>query len=118
MRIRNIDGNNDWRFGKGQSDYVTGAYAVGLDIKLRLQEWPNDCFFALQNGIEWNRRLGEYNQKVFLDGDIRRIASETTGVLEIVNFESYLVNRKYTCSFNVYQQYSTELLPIKFEMGV
>lgn len=118
MRIRNIDINNDWRFGKGNNDYVTGAYAVGLDIKLRIQEWLNDCFFALNHGIAWQRRLGEYNQKLFLDGDIRRIARETNGVLDIVNFESHVVDRKYTCSFDVYQQYSTELIPIQFEMGM
>ena len=118
MRIRNIDGDNDWRFGKGQSDYVVGAYAVGLDIKLRLQEWFDDCFFALDHGIPWQTRLGSFNQKLFLDDDIRRIARETTGVLDIINFESQVVDRRYTCSFDVYQQYSTELLPIKFEMGV
>lgn len=118
MRVRNIDNNNDWRFGNGNNDYVTGAYAVGLDIKLRLQEWLNDCFFALNNGIAWQRRLGDYNQKLFLDGDIIRIARETNGVLGIVNFQSHVINRRYTCTFDVYQQYSTDLLPIQFEMGV
>lgn len=118
MRIRNVDGTNDWRFGKGNNDYVTGAYAVGLDIKLRLQEWVNDCFFNLPAGIDWARRLGSYNQKLFLDGDIRRIARATKGVLDIVNFKSQVKDRKYSCSFDVYQQYSTELLPIYFEMGV
>ena len=118
MRVRNIDHNNDWLFGKGHSDYTTAAYAVGLDIKMRLQEWVNDCFFALQKGIDWKRRLGSYNQKLFLDGDIYRIARETTGVLDIVNFDSHIEGRRYTCTFEVYQQYSTELLPITFEMGV
>ena len=118
MRIRNVDKNWDWRFGKGNNDYVTGAYSVGIDIKMRLQEWINDCFFALNHGIDWKKRLGSYNQKLFLDADIRRIARETNGVLEIVNFESHVINRRYTCTFDVYQQYSTELIPIQFEMGM
>lgn len=118
MRIRNIDNNNDWRFGSGNNDYVTEAYAVGIDIKLRLQEWVNDCFFALNNGIAWQTRLGRNNQKLFLDDDIRRVARETNGVLNIINFQSQVINRRYICTFDVYQQYSTELLPIKFEMGV
>ena len=117
MRIRNIDKQGDWCFGKGNNDYAQDAYSVGLDIKLRLQEWLNDCFFALDKGIDWKRRLGSYNQKLFLDGDIRRIARATNGVLDIVNFNSQVVGRKYTCSFDVYQQYSTELIPINFEMG-
>lgn len=118
MRIRNIDYNNDWLFGHGTSDYVSEAYAVGLDIKLRLQEWVNDCFFALNNGIDWETRLGSHNQKLFLDADIRRVASETNGVLDLINFQSNVVGRRYHCSFEVYQQYSTELLPIDFEMGI
>lgn len=118
MRVRNIDENNDWMFGKGNSDYRTAAYAVAIDIKMRLQEWVNDCFFALPNGIDWKRRLGSYNQKLLLDGDIRRIARATTGVLDIVDFDSHVEGRRYTCTFNVYQQYSTDLLPISFEMGV
>lgn len=118
MRIRNIDENNDWTFGAGQTNYVTGAYAVGLDIKLRLQEWLNDCFFALQNGINWKRRLGAFNQKLFLDNDIQRIARTTNGVLNIVDFESNKIGRKYMCSFKVYQQYSTDIIPVNFEMGI
>lgn len=115
MRIRNIDKTNDWRFGKGQSDYVRDAYAVGLDIKLKLQEWYQDCFFALQNGIEWNIRLGSHNQKDLLDADIYRIASSVEGVLSIYNFNSSVDGRRYRCSFMVYQSYSTESIPIDFD---
>ena len=115
MRIRNIDNNNDWRFGKGLSDYVRDAYAVGLDIKLRIQEWYNDCFFDLQKGIDWETRLGYKNQKDLLDTDIYTIASNVEGVLSIYDFNSMLDGRRYKCSFMVYQQYSTESIPVRFD---
>lgn len=115
MRIRNIDKNNDWRFGKGQSDYVRDAYAVGLDVKLKLQEWYQDCFFALTNGIEWATRLGSHNQKELLDSDIYRIAQSVEGVLSIYDFNSSVDDRRYRCSFMVYQAYSTESIPIDFD---
>ena len=115
MRIRNIDNNNDWRFGKGLSDYVKDAYAVGLDIKLRIQEWYNDCFFDLQKGIDWETRLGYKNQKDLLDADIYTIASNVEGVLSIYDFNSMLDGRRYKCSFMVYQQYSTESIPVRFD---
>lgn len=115
MRIRNIDNNNDWRFGKGLSDYVRDAYAVGLDIKLRIQEWYNDCFFDLQKGIDWETRLGYKNQKDLLDADIYTIASNVEGVLSIYDFNSMLDGRRYKCSFMVYQQYSTESIPVRFD---
>ena len=115
MRIRNIDNNNDWRFGKSLSDYVRDAYAVGLDIKLRIQEWYNDCFFDLQKGIDWETRLGYKNQKDLLDADIYTIASNVEGVLSIYDFNSMLDGRRYKCSFMVYQQYSTESIPVRFD---
>lgn len=121
MKVRNIDKNNDWTFGQSQLNYAKSAYAVALDIKLRLQEWYGDCFFALQKGIAWDVRLGSKNQKALLDNDILRVAKETNGVLSIFDFNSSLNGRHYTCSFKVYQQYSTELLDIQFnsqEIGI
>ena len=115
MRIRNIDKHNDWQFGKGNANYVKDGYAVGIDIKLKLQEWYNDCFFALPNGIAWDVRLGEKNQKDLLDADIYQIASSVEGVLSIYDFNSTLDGRRYTCSFMVYQAYSTESIPVKFD---
>lgn len=108
MKIRNIDKNNDWTFGQSQSNYVRDAYAVILDIKLKLQEWYNDCYFDLTAGIDWKERLGSKNQKELLDIDIQTVVANVDGVLSINNFDSYVDNRHYHCSFSVYQQYSTQ----------
>lgn len=116
MRVRLIDKNNDFTFGSQQAGYATKAAAVALDIKLRLQEWYGDCFFALQNGIPWKARLGEHNQKELLDADIYDTALNTEGVVAIHNFQSQVIDRRYKASFNVAQIYSTELLPIEFIM--
>lgn len=114
MRIRNLDKNGDWQFGKSQSNYVRNAYAVGLDIKMKIREWFGDCFFALQNGIPWQIRLGKKNQKQLLDNDILSIAQSVEGVLGITDFTSQVIGRRYRCSFKVYQMYSTESLDIDF----
>ena len=114
MIVRNINSQNDWRFGHGFSDYTRDAYAVALDIKMKLQEWYQDCFFALQNGIDWKTRLGAHNQKILLDDDIQRIASSVDGVINIFGFNSYVYGRHYRCEFRVFQSYSTETLLIEF----
>lgn len=114
MKIRNLDKNGDWTFGQSTSNYARNAYAVALDIKMKLREWYGDCFFALQNGIPWNVRLGSHNQKDFMDEEIYNIASGVEGVLNIFNFQSTGEGRTYRCSFSVYQQYSTETLDIEF----
>lgn len=120
MRIRNVDKNWDWTFGQGGSNYVRDAYAVAVDIKMKLQEWQQDCFFNLPAGIPWDIRLGSKNQKTLLDEDILRISRSVEGVLNIFEFESSvdIQTRRYKCSFQVYQAYSTELLPISFEFNL
>ena len=117
MRVRNVDSNNDWLFGHGTSDYVTEAYAVALDIKLKIQEWYRDCFFAEQNGIDWKMRLGAHKQKEVLDSDLLRVANSVEGVVSIFGFNSYVDGRRYRASFKVYQAYSTDVLPISFDSG-
>lgn len=115
MRVRNIDKNNDWKWGHSNSDYVKEAYAVALDIKLKIQEWYRDCFFAEQNGIDWKTRLGAHNQKELLDSDIVRIAKSVEGVISIFAFNSFVEGRRYIASFKVYQSYSTDILSINFD---
>lgn len=115
MKIRNVDKSFDWTFGQSTTNYVSQAYAVAIDIKMRLQEWTNDCFFNLPKGIDWFTRLGSRNQKDLLDNDIKNVVLGTTGVLNIANFTSSVTGRKYVCNFDVYQMYSTEVLPITFD---
>lgn len=118
MRVRLIDRNNDWTFGLQQAGYTRTSTAVALDIKLRLQEWFGDCFFALQNGIAWDVRLGKHNQKLLLDADIQARVMSVLGVIGISDFESIVQDRRYRATFNVMQEYSDEILPIIFTMGV
>ena len=115
MRIRKTDKTWDWCFGKSATDYVRNAYAVALDIKMKILEWQNDCFFALDSGIPWDIRLGSKNQKRLLDNDIQTAAESVEGVLSIYGFTSTLDGRRYRCSFSVYQQYSTDELTIDFD---
>jgi len=114
MLIRNVDNNNDWLFGYGKTNYVKEEKAIGLDIKLRIQEFYQDCFFALENGIDWKKRLGFPNQKDLLDVDINRIASSVDGVFSIYDFTSEVIGRKYQCRFKVYHQYMAQELEFQF----
>lgn len=115
MRVRITDNNNDWTFGKGQSNYARDLNAVIIDIQMRLKEWYNDCFFNLTQGIPWDVRLGSHNQKELLDQDVQQTVLSVEGVLNIFNFESYTNGRKYTCQFDVFTTYSTEIKTINFE---
>lgn len=98
----------DWKFGKGANDYVSRNVAVGLNVKTRLQSWLNDCFFALTAGIDWTNRLGSKNQRTLLEQDIRRIILQTAEVTGINTFDTELVGRAFTATYNISTIYSKE----------
>lgn len=118
MRIRNVDNNWDWQFGHSKLDYSRNLNAVSFDIQMRLKEFWQDCFFNLEQGIDWLTRLGSHNQKQLLDQDILDTAQSVEGVLNIFNFTSQVIGRRYTCQFDVYTSYSTETTTINFESEV
>jgi len=106
MIFRNLDENGDWTFGRGKNDFLIGQNAIGLNIKTRCYSWLNDCFFAMNEGIDWAERLGSKNQKDLLDADLRRIILASENVTGLVSFDSYLIGRKYTANFSVNTVYS------------
>jgi hypothetical protein len=112
--IKNNDGTEDWDFGRGYGSYRTNQSAIEQDIYTALNEWQNDCFFALDSGIDWQTRLGYKNQKALLDVDIQDLVSNRTGVILLDNFTSTLEGRYYYCSMDVYTIYSTEAINLTY----
>lgn len=106
MQIRNNDSNNDFVFGHGKSDYITGHAGVALNIRTKIYEWKRDCFFSLQSGIDWKTRMGFTNQRELLDNDIKNIITSIPEVLALTEFQSFVSDREYTCDFTIYDIYS------------
>ena len=109
-------GNEEWSFGHSMSDYRNGLYQVMQDIYTALYEWKYDCFFALENGIDWATRLGYTKQKDLLDNDIQEKIQSREGVLSVTDFQSVMAGRSYSCSCNVYTQYSDEVEKVEFSI--
>lgn len=106
MSVRQIDGNNDWTFGRGKSNYLRYNDAVAQNIKTRLQSFLGDCFFDSQAGLDWYNLLGSFNQ-LALELAISSIILNTPEVTGIVYLNitrtsgrkillSYKVNSVYT----------------------
>ncbi len=108
MRIRNLDKNGDWTFGRSNSNYLKNEAGIFLDIETKLKEWYKDCFFELLNGIPWSIRLGSKNQKELLDKDILEIIRNVQGVLNVFDFQSTVLDRRYRCQMNIYTIFSAE----------
>lgn len=86
MRVRSVDQDNDWNFGKGKQDYRKDQDCLAQNIKCRLQMFLGDCFFALDNGIDWFNLLGSF-QIIQLQMSISALIINTEGVIEITSID-------------------------------
>lgn len=89
MRIRAIDENGDWEFGKGLQDYFLDLDAIKMNIETKLRSWKGDCFFNLAAGVDYNNFL-DIGTKIFLDRDVKRVILQSEGVIKINSFLSVL----------------------------
>lgn len=114
--IKDNNGFEEWLFGHSFADYRTKQNQIAQDIYTALYEWKYDCFFALNNGIDWYTRLGSKNQKELLDDDVFNTIQNRQGVLSVYDFNSNVIDRHYTCTCKVFTIYSGEELSIEFSI--
>lgn len=62
MRMRALDSLDDFTYGAGLNNYLTGVNAAAQAIGTRLSSFLGDCFFATDAGIDWWNLLGGKNQ--------------------------------------------------------
>lgn len=108
MRVRSIDGNNDWTFGKGQNDYMRDQKAVMQNIKTRLQSFLGDCFFDNGAGVDWFNLLGA-KDLLALNLAITSVILNTTEVTGILQLNTNLTaTRALNISYRVQTTYSVD----------
>lgn len=83
MIVRSLDNLGDWRFGKGKNDYLARTKAIVQNISTRLKSFLGDCFFAVDEGLDWFNLLGSKNQ-LQLELAVRAVIMNTAGVTGIV----------------------------------
>ena len=105
-KIENDDTTFSWIFGRGLSSYKKEKSAIEQMIRSRLLSFKFNCFFALQDHIDWKRRLGYKNQKDLLDNDIKEVILGTSGVYDVTDFDSVVEDRAYSCQCSVVTKYS------------
>jgi hypothetical protein len=95
MKVRALDGNWDFMFGKGKQCYATESLATAYDAKQKILSWYNDCFFDMQSGIDYKNLLGSKNGKIELDNSVKKILAVQPDIVEITYFESSVYGRQY-----------------------
>jgi hypothetical protein len=115
--VRALDANHDWLFGQGLLDYKSNINAVSQDIDCNLQMFLGDCFFAVNNGIDWFNLLGGKNQ-LAISLAINAALLNTVGVTGILQTSfSISENRVLTVVYNVQTTYSTLQNTFAYDFG-
>ncbi len=115
--FRNLDINHDWTWGSGKSNYVTENQEIGLNIETRVLSFLGDCFFAINEGIDWWNLL-DYRYQDRLENAVTEVVKNTPGVTAI-NSIDVLVNAdreirlKYDIQTVYSQSYTGEITPIQ-----
>lgn len=100
MIIRTVDDQGDWVFGRGRQSYLRNLDALRQDIRSRLLLWKGECFFATAEGVDWNNYL-DRGTAALLYRDIRRVISQTGGVLRTRAFRATLESEAREVSVEV-----------------
>ena len=106
MRVRAIDSNGDWEFGKGQNDYKQNQDAVDQNIQTRLKMFLGDCFFSLSSWIDWITLL-RGKSDLALSLAVSAMIANTDGVVALLQLSITLDDaRTCTISYQVQTIYS------------
>lgn len=119
MRVRGLDTNGDWLFGKGRNDYKRDIQAVIQNIGTRLQSFLGDCFFDTGAGIDWFNLLGQ-RSTLPLQLAIAAVILNTAGVTGLIELAVSLseTSRRVTITYAVNTVYSTASGVFNFDIEV
>lgn len=109
MSFRAIDGSGDWIWGMNKSSYATKQKEIEFNIRTRVLSFLGDCFFAINEGIDYWRLL-DYNGQDELENQIKAVIIATPGVQKVDNLDIITTsNRDFILSYDVFTIYSTSI---------
>lgn len=107
MKVRAVDSNHDWTFGRGLQDYVINDRAVSQNVKTRILSFYGDCFFDELAGIDWFNLLG-YGAQELLLMSVKQTVINTEGVTAINNVDVHIdiEKREFLIRYDIQTIYS------------
>lgn len=114
MRVRRIDADGDWTFGRGRASYAATGESVAQRVRTRLQSFRGDWFLDLDHGLPWFEHMAKPANLDLLEADLKRCILETPGVATLTAFSMNLDRdpRKCTVSATITDVYGSDSRPI------
>jgi hypothetical protein len=117
MRYRKLDSSGDYTFGQTNEFYGgtnAVAQAIYTNLKLLYGEWWEDTSAGLPLFQQILGRPGTPDDLRAVDLLIQSCINQVPGVINISNFISTCVNRKYSATCTVKTPYGDATMPIEF----
>lgn len=100
--VRALDSSGNWTFGRGKNNYKQMNDAIQQNIQTRLYSFLGDCFFSVNDGMDWFNLLGSKNT-VKLRLAVAACILNTDGVVSVneisVSFDTAM--RKISIGYSV-----------------
>nr|WP_282554553.1 hypothetical protein [Providencia stuartii] len=90
MKVRRLDDNHDWCFGRGRADYNIHSEAIAQSVLTRLLSLKQDWFLNREHGIKWFDYLRKNPNLIAMEAEIKASVLNTQGVEQITEFDIQL----------------------------
>ena len=87
MRVRALDSNDDWTFGRGGANYIGEKQSLNQKVKTRIKSFKNDNPLNMDDNIDWLDLLGRRGTEDTILKEIERVTLQTNGVTEVTSIE-------------------------------
>ena len=117
MSVRRISQNNDFTFGRGKADYISGSKEIRQNVVTRLRSFTNDFFLDVDNGNPWLNLLGVRGNEKRIIRQIEKTVLTTDGVVSInsIRLISVDINRDARIELSYVDAFSENIV---FEVSV
>lgn len=108
MRVRRLDENHDWTFGKGRADYAGESEGIRQCVITRLLSLYRDWFLDPDSGVHWFDYLKKNPDLRSLEAELKAVVLNTAGVSELTAFGLQLNpdSRKLTVTLSYTDAYT------------
>jgi len=69
MIVSALDKDDDWTFGRGRKNYITGSTAITQKAKCRVRSFKNDNPLNMDDNIDWINLMSEKKHRA---GNVER----------------------------------------------
>lgn len=102
MRVRRLDSDGDYSFGRGQGDFLKDSpEAVAQNIRTRLLLQTGEWFLDVTDGTAWAERILGSGTSGTYDDEVRQRILGTPGVRALLAYESKRVGRRLSVTAKV-----------------